>query len=527
MRGAVRERARLLTGNTKLSGLWSETKQPTDPTFTRQETFFVPMDRTSSPAVLITIGIFVVGIALRLIFFSFWNFHHPDGLIQYLEQAHRLVVGRGLIPWEYRKGMRSWLMPLLLTPGMALGEAMAPGGLLGAYLARLSHAMLGLMAIWAAWRIGRMTSLAAGLMAALVVACWYESVLFSVDLLSETAAAPLMLAGAAWLASSRSPKTIVLAGAALTGASLLRFQWTGFAGLLALATLRADARGWLALIGGALPVLVLGAGVDVAMGEVPFGWVTRNFSENIGAGQAAHFGTAPWWDYGRLLWLNFGQTLPFVIGGALMAGRRHLPLAAAAVANVALHSLIGHKEFRFIWVSVLVMLVLAAIGTARVSGQIAASRQRSVVPILLATAALWLGLSVFAYRQTGGEGAFRGGGQTGMTLYEAAHWPGICGVMLSRDLMLQAAPVQAGSAIPIYVAPKSPPAASIPTPLLAAANAYVSEAPPPTAQPHLYARAACHTNNGFVACLYIRRGGCTGGGGAPYTQQASLDQERH
>ena len=475
-------------------------------------------------------AIFALGLGLRALAFSFWNIHHPDGLLQYLEQAHRLVVGRGIVPWEYRIGIRNWLVPLFLTPGMALGEAFDPGGLAGAYLARLTHAALGLGAMWAGWRMGRATSVAAGLMAALVVAVWYESVLFSVELLSESTAAPLMLMGVALLCEDKGRRRVGRhlgwAGAALAMAALIRFLWAGFAGVLALATLRGDWRGWRALVLGALPVLVLGAVVDMAMGQVPYLWVIRNFAQNIGAGQAARFGTAPAWEYLRLLYLNFGVTLPIVAGASLLAGRRYGPVGLAALANVGLHSLIGHKEFRFIWISVLVMLVLAAIGSVSAAQRVAADKERPLVPYLLGLAVLWCTLSGLAYKQTGGQGAFRGGGQTGLALYDAAHRRGVCGVMLTRDLVLQTSPVLEGAATPIYVAPKSVPMTAIPPELAAAANAYVSEAPPPAlGSGRGYVRAACHANNGFAACLYIRPGPCAAQGGARYTQQIALQEE--
>ena len=42
--------------------------------------------------------------------------HHPDELFQYIEQAHRFVTGDGLVPWEHREGIRSWVVPGALVP---------------------------------------------------------------------------------------------------------------------------------------------------------------------------------------------------------------------------------------------------------------------------------------------------------------------------------------------------------------------------------------------------------------------------
>src|SRR5580698_3158631 len=41
----------------------------------------------------------------------FW----PDEIYQSIEQAHRLVFGYGMVPWEFRDGARSWVFPGLLA----------------------------------------------------------------------------------------------------------------------------------------------------------------------------------------------------------------------------------------------------------------------------------------------------------------------------------------------------------------------------------------------------------------------------
>jgi hypothetical protein len=50
---------------------------------------------------------------------------------------------------------------------------------------------------------------------------------------------------------------------------------------------------------------------------------------------------------------------------AIWQGWRHAPLLlATAVANIAFHSLIGHKEYRFIFLSVALFVIIAALGSA-------------------------------------------------------------------------------------------------------------------------------------------------------------------
>lgn len=40
---------------------------------------------------------------------------HPDEVFQTLEPAHRLAFGVGVISWEWRDGIRSWVFPACLA----------------------------------------------------------------------------------------------------------------------------------------------------------------------------------------------------------------------------------------------------------------------------------------------------------------------------------------------------------------------------------------------------------------------------
>src|SRR5271163_1669195 len=77
-------------------------------------------------------------LAIRLfIAAKFPNSYAPDEIFQYIEQAHRLVFGQGVVPWEYQVGLRSWLIPLLLAAPMALAHWAAAAPLAGLMLIRI------------------------------------------------------------------------------------------------------------------------------------------------------------------------------------------------------------------------------------------------------------------------------------------------------------------------------------------------------------------------------------------------------
>ena len=52
---------------------------------------------------------------------------HPDEIMQYLEPAHRLAFGNGVMYWEYFYGARSWLVPGLVAGVLKVFDAVGLG----------------------------------------------------------------------------------------------------------------------------------------------------------------------------------------------------------------------------------------------------------------------------------------------------------------------------------------------------------------------------------------------------------------
>src|ERR1700747_624293 len=68
-----------------------------------------------------------------------------DEIFQASEQAHRIVYGSGLIPWEFQFGARSWLLPGVIAVLMELARIAGDGR--AYYLPLIATAFAGLAAL--------------------------------------------------------------------------------------------------------------------------------------------------------------------------------------------------------------------------------------------------------------------------------------------------------------------------------------------------------------------------------------------
>jgi len=464
-------------------------------------------------------------ILLRLFAYAPFDLSHADELMQYLEQANRLVTGTGVLPWESRVGLRNSIIPQILALPVWLGHVIGPGTLTPVHLARLTFMALTLSSLLAAWRLGTLLSWRHAFVAIFVTAIWWESILFSNLLLSESLASGVLLLASATLLDRQADRQRAAAAAFLLGCSaLLRLQYAPFAAVLFAWTLARDRSRWPYLFGGGLLSVGLGVVSDLCAGMVPYSWVIVNFQKNIGDGIAARFGTSPAWQYLYDYYLHFGPgALLFVVIAALASGARYRPLLVAAAVNVAVHSLILHKEYRFVWASTLALLVLAAIGSLRIiehlleeRGKIEWLGWRSVLAVALG----WALLSITSYNASGGYKAYRGGGELSRLAVSAAERPEVCRLAVVEAYYSYVVPSILPRKVPISIAPKGVYELNRPLPiaLRISANALLAERRPIGAE--AYRQVSCLKLSAETACLYIRPGGC--GPDTTYDFQASL-----
>ena len=140
------------------------------------------------------LALLALALALRLAaIVAFPSLHHPDENFQLLEQAHRIAFGYGVVPWEFRDGIRSPVLPYVLAGLFRLGERLAGGPEGYLLVTRAALAALSLLTVVAVYRMGQRTSRTHAVMAALVAATWFELVYFAGRPLTEAVATTFLV----------------------------------------------------------------------------------------------------------------------------------------------------------------------------------------------------------------------------------------------------------------------------------------------------------------------------------------------
>lgn len=312
-----------------------------------------------------------------------------DEIWQYLEPAWHLVAGPWVQTWDYRAGLRSWLIPELLAGPMAIGRALSPDSTLHLLFARLMLAALSLVIVGAAVSLGLRLSRLHGILAGFVAATWFEFVYFAPRALSEPIGLALLM-GAIWLLLARrspGPRQFALAGLLMGLCFVVRIQYAPALLTLAIFTARKDWRGaWLPLVAGGCGALAIDAVANFAMGAVPFRWMIEAARVNLIEGRAQAYGTLPVTGYLSLVAWYWHLALAPILLLAWIGAKRYPVLLWVALVHLGFHSLIGHKEYRFVLASTALLVILAAIGSADLLRRVPRHR---LVPATLGAMAVW------------------------------------------------------------------------------------------------------------------------------------------
>jgi len=321
--------------------------------------------RTVSPAIAIA-ALLLVALALRIgLALAYPTLDWPDEVFQTTEPAHRLAFGNGVVTWEWREGTRNWMLPGFLAGVMRLTSWAGAGssGYTRGIVSILSG--LSLVFVWFGYKWGsREFGASAGMLVAILCAAWYDMVYYGPKPLNEVIAAHLLLAGlylGCW-ADARSQSSRLAAAGVLLGTVVgLRMQLAP-AILVALVFIcyRLPRARWAPILAAAALAFAAFGVLDAFTWGSPFASYLRGLNVNLVQNKSAQYGTVPWNYYWGQLIFRVGWLLPFSIWGM----RRSPVLAAVAAAVLVTHSAVGHKEYRFIYPAVVLLVMLAGFGIA-------------------------------------------------------------------------------------------------------------------------------------------------------------------
>lgn len=323
----------------------------------------------SRPVVLLLALALALRVGLAL---AFPNVAWPDETFETREPAHRLAFGNGVVTWEYREGIRSWVLPFGLAGVMKATAWMAPGSTGYVVGIAVVLSLISLLAVWLAYAYGRrVLSPEAGLFAAAGSVASYDLIYFGPKALNEVVAAHALLPALFFISFGKTWRAFALAGAACAISVGLRIQ---LAPAVVVAACFLIGRGWRARVlpfaAAFVPVFVAFGLVDAYTWSYPFSSFVDNVRIQAVEGRSAEYGVSPWYAY--LVWLG-GRLGPLLIFA--VAGVRHAPLlGAVALAMLISHSLIPHKEYRFIYPMAPLVVALAAFGVCDLAGRMARMR---------------------------------------------------------------------------------------------------------------------------------------------------------
>jgi GPI mannosyltransferase 3 len=385
----------------------------------------------------------------------------PDEIYQSLEPAHELVHGEGLLPWEYRDGARTWVLPGLIAAVLGAAEVVGLGSSSYVLLLQLLFVAVAAATVVATYALARAlgASRAASVAGAAAFALAPLTIYFGHRALSETASALPVVAGLAFVfaARERGRRYLWIGAALLVLAVLLRLQNAIFcAGVLALFAIGRD---WRALghaaavfAGGALFMGLL----DLLTWGRFLGSARTYVRVNVIDDRASSFGVEPFGYYAEHLWTSMPELVLVLVPLALLGALRRPGLLLLVGAYFLAHSFVDHKELRFILPMIAPLCALAAVGLDALGAQ---ARPVAVGAVV----ALAVGGALHAHDLTWGDVGSRNGPEQARAwghfadvnrlLLEAGERDDLCGLKLEQpDRVWSGGYTYLHKAVPYYAA---------------------------------------------------------------------------
>jgi GPI mannosyltransferase 3 len=261
------------------------------------------------------------------------------------------------------------------------------------------------------------------------------------------------------------------------------------------------------------------AAVDILVaGQPPLRWIYANFHINLVEHKSASFGTKPAYWYLTRICNQWRLAALGIVPLAIVGARRYPVLLAVALVNLFVHSLIPHKEYRFILLSSTLLVVLAAFGTVDALQRRAAGDDLRLQRLWGRALLLWLLASLLVATAGPVRRYWKSGRALITAMQLAGADPHTCGLALYRPPNpLTASYALYGRQTPIYLFNTDADHAAA----LRYRSAYdtvlsVQQAPPLAPE---YALMGCSSK---AYCIYRRAGGCSGQVPAHYDVNAVL-----
>jgi hypothetical protein len=313
-----------------------------------------------------------------------------DETFQYFEQAHRLAFGSGVVPWEFIDGARSWLLPGLIAGVMRATSVFSADPMLYVRVTRSLCVVLSLSVVYVGYCLARQRDGVRGaVVTGVVCALWFELIYFAPAVLSEVIAAHCAIV-AVWLGddAAQRERRLLAAGALFGLAILLRMQYAPALLAVALWQYRLDLSRWKWLVLGGLAVMLpLGGVLDALTWGAPFQSLWLNLVRNSLQGVASSWSTQPWSYYAQFELAAWQLAAPLAVL-VLLGAWRAPAFALMALVVLFTHSVVPHKEYRFIYLALACAPIFVGLGIATIITWI--ERYRGVAVARGALAALLL-----------------------------------------------------------------------------------------------------------------------------------------
>ena len=310
------------------------------------------------------------------------NIHHADEVYQVAEQANRSLHGYGIVSWEFRTSSRTVLLPALVKPIYALSASAETHRILLAAL----FCVFSLIPVWVAFQwVGRLYGLRGAILAATMMATWFELVYFAPKPTADAVCSYFLVAALFLARPAARSAELFLAGLSLMLAFGMRVQIAPAIGIvfLSAAMVKGGRRRTAALLGGVATGLAVVGFVEWLWWGVPFqgqwGYLAMEFLHR----SSTYFGRQPVTFFAKEYVLLYGGALPLMVF-LIYAGARNAPvLLLTSLAVILPFHFVGHKEYRFVVAGLPLLVLLMGLAAAELMNRFDPAIRRGVLPTVV------------------------------------------------------------------------------------------------------------------------------------------------